>query len=322
MRTIGSASLALWLFCAANAIAAVDIPVLGRPTPFYGGAGSDVKLIVSAAPTDVTIDDSILLTIRVENLVNAKDVERINLEEIEAFHRDFQIADELTPESEPNGTRIFRYRLRPRQLSIAEIPRLVFPYYDPKLPQPADKPDFPFRRARSESIPIRVRKEAPPPIPVEPLDVPAFAMSLAEPKASVPGWIWWIGAFAPPVVAIGWCAIWRAINPVGDRLVRRRRSRAARLAIKSLRHADDATAIVQSVVIYLAEHFELPGIIRVPRDLARLLGDARVDGPTIDECVAFINASDSVRFAPFPVIEAEQLRVQGENLIRRLEGER
>jgi hypothetical protein len=207
-------------------------------------------------------------------------------------------------------------------LTIAEIPRLIFPYYDPKLPQPADMPEFPFRRARSNPIPISVRKETPPPLPVEPLEVPAFAMALAEPKSSVPLWLWWVGAFGPPIIAIGWCVTWRAFNPVGDRLARRRRSRSARLAIKALRHSHgDPNAVVESTVVYLAEHFELPGLVRTPDDLSRHLRESRVSDQTINECTAFLRAGDSARFAPYPAIQADELRVQAESLIRRLEGE-
>jgi len=327
VRTIGNRLVSVFAVALAlgvvNARAEVDIPVVGRPSPFYGAAGSDVKLTVTAAPTDVTLDDAIILTLRLQNLVNAADVQRPELADLgDAFHRDFQIDEEPATDPEPKGTRLFRYRLRPRQLTITEIPRIVFPYYDPNLPQPADRPEFPFRKARSEPIPIRVRKESPPPIPIEPLDVPAFATSLAEPKTRVPLWVSWLGALGPPIVAVGWCVAWRALNPVGDRLARRRRSRAARHALKTLRHSsDDSDAIVETVAIYLAEHFELPAIARTPVDLTRRLNETGAS-QYVTECVAFLHAADSARFAPSPAIHANALLEQAEFLIRRLEGER
>lgn len=324
MRTTGS--LLLVLCGTGAALGEVSIPVVGQPTPFYGAAGSDVKVETSASPTELSIDDSILFTIRVSKLVNAVDVQRPELSAIDEFRRDFQIDDEPTTEPEPKGTRIFRYQLRPRSASVKSIPGLVFPYYDPNLPQPADRPEFPFRKARAESIAIRIVKAAPPPEKIVPLEVPSFANALAEPSPAIPEWAWWLVAALPPIVAVGWCAVWRALNPIGDRLARRRRSRAARLALRTLhslaRHPPaDPSAVVTCIAIYLAERFDMPGVFRTPADLASHLRAANASDETIAECVEFFRAADSARFAPLHELSAELSMADAERLIRRQEGE-
>jgi hypothetical protein len=304
----------------------VPIPVVGQPSPFSGAAGSDVTVETTASPTELTIDDSILLTIRVSRLVNADDVQRPDVSAIDEFRREFQIDDEPTTEPEPKGTRIFRYRLRPRSTKVKAIPGLVFSYYDPNLPQPADRPEFPFRKARTKPIAIRIVKAAPPVLPVVPLDVPPFAETLAEPSPGIPTWAWWLIAAGPPIVAIVWCAVWRAMNPVGDRLARRRRSRAARLAMRTLhsfaRHSPaDPSAVVGCVAIYLAERFDLPGVFRTPADLAHHLRKANASDEMVAECVEFLRVGDAARFAPSPEVSAELLIADAERLIRRQEGE-
>jgi hypothetical protein len=319
-------SLFVLLLAAPAARAEVEIPTVGQPSPFYGAAGRKVTAEATAEPTDLTLDDTIAFNLRIRNLDNAPDVRRPDLGELEAF-RDFQVDDDPTPEAEPAGTRVFRYHLRPRRATLTAIPAVVFPYYDPREPQPPDRPDFPFRKARTEPIPIRVRKTAPPPAAVVPLDVPAFAAAPATGSPTdVPRWVWWLAAALPPGAAVGGCAVWQVLNPAGARLARRRRSRAARSALKTLhalgRHPPaDPALVVAAVAAYLAERHDLPGLFRTPGDLARRLREAGADANTAAECEGFLREADAARFAPAPEVTGEALIADAERLIRRQEGE-
>lgn len=324
-------ALALWpttvlLVAALAAHAEVAIPSIGQPTPFYGAAGRGVKVEATADPTDLALEGTITFTLRVRNLENAADVRRPDLTELDAF-RDFQVEDDSTPESEAAGTRVFRYQLRPRRASVTEIPAIAFPYYDPSLPQPADRPDFPFRKARTEAIPIRIQKQATPTMPAAPLEVPAFAATPAvASRTEIPGWAWWLAAALPPVAAVGGCVVWQILNPAGARLARRRRSRAARTAIKTLhgigRHPPaDPAAVVAAVANYLAERYDLPGLFRTPADLGRRLREGGADDAVAAECEAFVAEADAARFAPSPEVTGEALVADAERLVRRLEGE-
>jgi hypothetical protein len=327
VRTTGSA-LALTLLLASFTAAEVRIPAIGQPSPFYGAAGKGVTVTATAEPTELSADDFVLYTLRVSKLENATDVQRPDLSEIEAFRTAFQIEDERTTETEPTGTRVFRYRLRPRRADVSTVPVFTFPYFDPSQPQPADNPGFPFRRARTQAIPLRVTKPAgPPPLPPVPLDVPDFAAAPAvSTPIAIPVWAWWLAAAVPPFLAIGGCAVWRAMNPAGARLARRRRSRAARSALRTLhnlaRHPlTDPAAVVWCVSAYLAERFDLPGVFRTPNELAARLREAGADAETVAECAAFVQAADAARFAPAPDVSGEALIADAERLVRRLEGE-
>jgi hypothetical protein len=323
----GNRFLVLLLAVAGTAHAEVAIPVIGQPSPFYGAAGKGVKVEARAEPLELTPDDVLTYTLRIQNLVNSADVQRPDLSAIDAFSRDFQIEDGPAPASEPEGTRIFNYRLHPRRASVTAIPAFTFPYYDPSLPQPPDKPDFPFRKARTDPITIRIRKAVQPPAAVVPLAVPDFAAEPARPtSAEWPAWLWWAAAAAPPVLALGWCGVWHVLNPGGARLARRRRSRAARAAIRTLHSLarssrSDPGAVVWCVAGYLAERFELPGLFRTPDDLTRRLREAGADVDTVTECEAFLKSADVARFAPAPERSADALIVDAERLVRRLEGE-
>lgn len=325
-RILPVGSVLAALLAASGVGAAVDIPVVGQPSPFYGAAGRGVKVEATAQPTELTLDGVITFTIRVRNLDNAGDVRRPDLSELDAF-RDFQVEDDPAPESESPGTRVFRYLLRPRQATVTTIPAIVFPYYDPSVAQPPDRPDLPFRKARTDPITIRVRKESAPPATPIPLDVPAFADAPAVASATdVPGWAWWLAAVLPPVGAIGWCVVWQVHNPNGARLARRRRSRAARVAISTLhalarRSPAESAAVVATIAAYLAERFDLPGIYCAPGDLARRLREAGADAATVAECEAFLREADAARFAPRPEVTGEALIADAERLIARLEGQ-
>ena len=210
---------------------------------------------------------------------------------------------------------------------MTAIPGIVFPYYDPSLPQPADRPDLPFRKARTEPITIHVRKAEPPPAVVVPLDVPAFMAAPATASTwDVPGWAWWLAAMLPPVAAIGGCLVWQILNPAGARLARRRRSRAARTAIRTLhalqRHPPaDPTAVVVAVAAYLAERYDLPGLFRTPVELGHRLREAGADEEAITECESFLRAADAARFAPYPDVTGDALIADAERLIRGQEGD-
>ena len=327
MRTIGKLVGLLGLAVPVATAEEVMIPVIGQPSPFYRAAGKKVKVEAHAEPVTLTSDDTIVFTLRILNLENPADVQRPDLSEIETFRRDFQIEDGPGPDAEPAGTRTFRYKLRPRRDTVTAIPAFTLPYYDPSLPQPPDKPDFPFRKSRTEPITIQVRKTAPPPMPVVPVEVPDFMTE--PPRASsleVPPWVWWTAAALPPVVALGWCGVWRLFNPGGARLARRRRSRAARTAIRTLhslaRHPPaDLAAVVWCVSAYLAERYELPGLFRTPDDLSRRLREAGASVETVTECEAFLKAADAARFAPAPEQTGDALIADAENLVRRQEGE-
>lgn len=327
MPRTGNAHWALVLAVVAPAARAdVVIPVVGRPSPFYDAVGRTVTVEAAATPVELTADESIIFTLTVRNLLNPAAVRRPDLAEIDAFRRGFQADDEPPDSADPPGTRVFRYRLRVRDATTTEIPRVVFPFYDPDRPQPADRPGNPFRKAETRPIPIRVRPAGPPPLPPEPLDVSEFAEQLAPPGApNVPAWGWWMAGVGPPILALIAYLAWRVVNPEGARLARRRRSRAARAVLHALhklgRHPPvDLARVVGCVAGYVADRFDLPGVVRTPADVARRLREAGAPEALVADCERFFRAADAARFAPAGV-PADGLIADADRLVRRLEGD-
>lgn len=306
--------------------AEVAIPAVGQPSPFYGAAGKKVKAEATAKPTELTLGNSILFTLRVEGLLNAAEVERPNLAEIELFSRDFQVEDEPTVRADSPGTCIFQYRLWPRGMKVKEIPEFVFPYYDPSIPQPPDRPELPFRKARTTPIVLSIRKAEHSQRYLVPLEVPAFAESLAPPATEFPPWAMWVGLIAPPFLAVGWCIVWRILNPEGARLARRHRSRAARSALRSLqlleRSASTSPAdVVRCASNYLTHRYELPGVFLTPLELSQHLRDARASEAIVAQCEEFMRNADAARFVPNTVIKPHALITDAARLIQLAEGD-
>jgi len=326
VRMIGKNLVLVLLALGPSVRAEVAIPVVGQPTPFYGAAGKKLKVDATATPTDLTLEDSILFTLRVEGLLNGAEVVRPHLLDIEQFARDFQIEDEPATANEPAGTRVFQYRLRPRGLKVKAIPEFVFPYYDPDIPQPADRPELPFRKARTAVIALSIRKATLPPPSIVPLEIPPFAESLAPPDTHFPSWAMWLAFLAPPFLAVGWYIGWRLLNPEGARLARRQRSRAARTALRSLQIlARGATVssgdVVHCVTNYLTLRYNLPGVFRTPRELTQNLREARAGEIIIANSETFLRTADAARFSPNASPATDALVADAERLIRDAEGD-
>ena len=202
------------------------IPVVGQPTPFFGAAGRGVTASARVEPTSLIRDESCVLTLTISKLLNAASLRRPAFEELGDFSNDFQ-AENLPDDAAPPGQRMFRYRLRPRREGNLEIPVIAFPYYDPSIPQPEETPGLPFRKARTESIPITVTKPAgPPAIPPAPLDIPSFAENLDDPP---PPWptpgktylvLGLIQLFFAGLLFLLWRSGWRSRRRESGRLVR------------------------------------------------------------------------------------------------------
>ena len=327
MRTTGSLIVLAMLLCLRPVSAEVMIPVVGQPSPFYGAAGKGVKVQRQAEPVELTIDDTILFTLRVTKLENPADVRRPDLAEIDAFRRDFQVEDVPAATGEPDGTRIFNYHLRPRRASVTQIPSLTFPYYDPER----------GAAARPTGPPVSQREERRDPYSHS---QGVVAASTGRPARRTPVRGRAGGFFARGSAEVGLVGcrgrpadrgarmVWSlaARQPGRGSAARRRRSRAARAALKTLhslgRHPPaDTGAVVWCVSAYLAEHYELPGLFRTPDDMARRLREAGADAETVAECESFLKAADAARFAPSPDESAGALIADAERLVRRQEGE-
>lgn len=165
--------LFLLLICSSAWAEPLAIPVVGQPSPFYGAVGKNVTISAEVVPTEFPKDGICTYSLQIKQLMNASSVRRPSLDEIKEFKQDFQI-DTLPdgPTTKPDE-RIFRYRLRPRRADISRIPEFTFPYYDPNIPQPPDRPGLPFRKVRTEELAIKLTQLVEPKIPSPvPLEIP------------------------------------------------------------------------------------------------------------------------------------------------------
>lgn len=305
--------LLLCLSLAASASAEVTIPVVGRPTPFINAAGSPMTATASVSTTVPAVDDPIIYTLTLGGLLNPADVTRPTLPEFDA---DFRITDD--GEGSATATsRTFRYTLLPRRPTVATIPVVAIHYYDPRIKQPTDQPKLPFRIARTEPITIHIRKaEEPTRVPV-PLEVPPFAERFVEDTSGVAPALWTLAIVGPPFVAIVICAIGWYSRPAGQRLLRRRRSRAARIALAKLENAEPE-AIVAAVGRYFVDRFDLPGVPDTAHAVDDVLTRADVERPIRDRAIAFLHLADAARFAPSSFV-ANDLSEAASALIRHIE---
>lgn len=309
-------------FCSLPALADdVTIPVVGRPVPFFNAASHNATALATTDRSTVSLDESMELTLTFGNLLNPGDVIRPDLKSVDSFARQFQIDDLSDGSNPPAGSAVFRYRLRPRSLDVGEVPRFVFPYYDPNRPQPPDRPGLPFRKVETNPIPIRVVRPKISAPPLVPLDVPSDAESLAEDQTIiVPRGVWLLGLLAPPALLVLAMVVRFLVWPEGARLARRRRSRAARWAMKAISSSRDDLSIreiVGHVSNYLTFRFHLSVRPVTPLDARHALTAACVAVEHVDRCVQFFLDADGARFAPGG--SANDLREQALQLIRELE---
>lgn len=298
-----------------------SIPVVGRPaSDFYNAAGDGVKLTASAAPTEVPLNEWTTFTLTITKLLNAADIEKPSLKALPEFDG-FQIdeAKELDPPYNPakRDQRIFVYKLRPNSKAIESIPEIAFHYYDPKRVVLPNRPQDRFRKGLSNFVPIRVLPPvAPPPVAVLPLEIPAFALSLATEdgpcagRSSIPNWIWMLALALPPFLAVGWVLWWKALYPDAAKLLQLKRHRAVRHALAALsrlgRAGDEgAQAVAAAMHRYLHERFDVPVYARTPPEIAAHLQATGCSTEPIEQATAFFRDCDAARFGPHLDMSAE-----------------
>lgn len=279
----------------------VNIPVVGQPSPFFGAAGRGVVAVARVEPTKITRDESCDLSIQVSNLLNAPDVRRPAIEDLGEFTKDFQV-DNLPDGLAKPGERIFRYRLRPRRMEVTEIPVIVFPYYDPNVPQPPDMPGLPFRKARTNAVSITITKPEAVVKPAVPLVIPPFAdFEVGEDTPSE----WENLQFAKFALGgiqvlgvVGLILIWK-YGPSKEERQRKLQRFATRLAIGKLSRIDMSLD-------------ELSQAIREYRHLISVVGDSQDS-----EWNALISRIEERRFAPSNLLDIDSIREEALALVRR-----
>jgi hypothetical protein len=313
-------------------------PLVGQPENFSGAVGS-YKITASAQPTELQAEDPLTFTVRITGHGPAGHLPtRPNLRRWPTFAKRFVVEDLDQKVDAAAGVWEFRYRLRPRNPEVADIPALRYVYFKPGL-LPREKG---YRSAYSESIALVVKPRA----EVQATDVvgkdepsrfPDAIFEIAEGSATVlrregpfasPGTLY-LGIavlLATPFLCGGWYLVWRRLYPDAARSARRRRSRAAQVAIRSFEQAgkaDPDRAAQQFVAImtdYLHSRWDLASGEPTPAEVADHLRRIGCPAELAERMAGFFHTCDRVRFAPGGVPDRDRLRATAAQIILDLEG--
>ena len=313
-------------------------PLVGQPDNFSGAVGS-YKITAAAQPTELQAEDALTFTLRITGHgPTGRQPTRPDLRRMLAFRKRFVVEDLDQKADAAAGVWEFRYRLKPLNAEVTEIPTVRFVYFKPGL-LPKEKG---YRSAYSESIPLTVK----PRTEVQATDVqgreepsrfPDTVFELAEGPAAVlrrEKWFALPGGLtlfitllvAPPFLCAGWYLAWRRLYPDAARLARRRRSRAAEIALRSLEQAgkaDPDRTVPQFVTImaeYLRGRWELPAAEPTPAEVVEHLRRIGCPAELAERAGAFFGACNTARFAPGGGPGCDALRAMAAQLVLDLEG--
>jgi hypothetical protein len=284
-------------------------PLLAQPaffqpgTDYYRAKGFAVRVKWEVPERTVQEGRDLAATLVVTGATNPTEVEKPDLAKLPEFAKRFAVTNLPDPPRQPDDKEVqFRYALRPRSRSVAQVPALEF-----KFQSLAAAPGKnPFRSARAESVPIAVTEPPkPPPVPM-PEDGHLFHVATGERVLHAPfmpcGWAWAAAALFGPLAALAWFLAWRRIYPDAARLARLHRSRAARRATDAIRRAnrtpDPPAAVAAALLHYLRARFPLPESAVTPSEIAAALAEANVPEEVAGQTAGVFRDCDRARFAP------------------------
>jgi len=131
----------------------------------------------------------------------------------------------------------------------------------------------------------------------------------------------------PPLSCLTWLIVWRRLNPDAARLAKQRRSRAARLALRSLGALtrtppeEQALRIKEVLVDYLRERFEFKILEPTPFEVAGHLRASGVSDKSAGRARDFFAECDAARFAPYRPAGSDSWTARATDLLHTLEEE-
>jgi hypothetical protein len=298
-------------------------PVRNRPAHFSEAVGS-FDVTTEAKPTTVRLGQTLTLTVRVTATGPVQQPpRRPDLRDLAAFQDHFFIENLPGPDDDSDApakdktTWVYAYRLKPRDTRVDAVPSFPFVFYKPVPPGHVGRGSFQTRFAPRIALTVQPAEVAPAPSEGT-KDLPALqapeavyqivegsavlrrpsAWDMAGPVAAV------VVLAAVPVLCAGWYLLWRRRHPDAARLARRRRSLAARHALRALEGVRKQPAEEQPrqaatvVALYLRERVELPTSAPTPEEAARHLARAGVPPEMADAVAGFLRSCDLARFAP------------------------
>jgi len=288
-------------------------PLVGRPREhFYGAVGERVRVELRALPTELSVEEPLTLTLVVHGADNAEALNRPDLKLLPEFASRFHI-DDIADDGPPRSPRRFRYRLRPKNEHVRDVPPLLVHYYHPRL-------NYFATTASPEAIALKVSPRLSQSQYV-PLDAPdlLFQRTDADELSAQPWsgdkelFAFLLALMLPPLAFQFLYLWWRRRNPSAARLAALRRSQAVRAALDALASATSPEQIAGIVRTFMRERIGMAHRASTPSEIAADLARLGVDRETVTHAATFFHACDAAKFAPPgaspapPVAEAERL---------------
>jgi hypothetical protein len=303
-------------------------PVAGRPDDFSGLVGF-YEIRASATPTDLRLEDPLVLTVRITGAGPAAyQPQRRQLRIFPpAMNDDFYVEPLPDKDRLLSGQKTweFAYRLRPKREDVKRIRSLKLVYYSPARQR--------FQSTYCEEIALTVR---PRPVTQVPADAvknvrpPARFYELAtgpavlrrEERLSLPGLAFLFLILAPPGLGFIWYLRWRRLHPDDGLLGQQRRSRAAQLALQLIEEGEPtAGQIFAAVTAYLRSRLDLSPAEPTRLELTGCLARLGISRATRQKAAEFLESSDAARFAPTPAPGTIDLATAAAHLVKALESE-
>ena len=219
-------------------MAEAEIPTVGRPADLpFSDASGNFRVSASAEPTVVEAQSPLIFVLRVQALARVRQPpRRIDLRQLPAFAERFDFLEaDNNGERRPNPqTWEFVYRIQPKRDDVAAVPCVPFVFFNPEIQYPRKG----FQVAYTDPIPLTVRPHE---VYAVPLNAPDNLLKLAagaglltrhRPWAQPGPWVVAFLLLAPPSFCAAWYFAWRRLYPDAAGLARRRRSLAARRALR------------------------------------------------------------------------------------------
>jgi hypothetical protein len=309
-----------------------EVPVVGRPSdlPFSEASGW-FEVQARAEPTTLEAET---LTTFILSVHATRDVrrppQRIDLRQLPAFADQFHIEETAEELLRPDArTWEFVYRLKPRRIEVSQIPSLPFVYFNPYILSAGKR----FQVIYTDPIPLQVLPRETVQVPVQaPEGVFALAAGssvLARQASWHPPGMVTIGLLlvVPPLVCAVWYISWRRRNPDAARLIRQRRSRAARHALQMLQAIgrvepeQSATRSAAIVAGYLRQRLDLAITEPTPHEIADFFAQRQCSPELAAQAVRFFETCDRARFLPASASEQPDLPDSARQFILAVEEE-
>jgi hypothetical protein len=254
-----------------------NAPLVGRPEPFCGAVGAGrFKVSTIATPAELQAGDPIRFTIIIESVGSWQHApERPDLQkkaEYARFRESFHVVNEGERLAPQQGRWEFDYSLRAKNERVKEIPSLYFVYFRPGLTPPEKGFMTTSGPAISLQVSPRVKVDVNEiqgmPEPVRHPDrlyqiVTGVQVLQRENKSFLNGWLLLVLIVMPPILSLGWLALYWRQNPDAARRHRLQKSRAGRQALHALdslqaANPHEAARKVEEIVAgYLRHRFDL-----------------------------------------------------------------